>query len=268
MSQQRALPASLAGARLPAAPRRRERWQKLGLRLGLLAAVLLAWQAIGDDSAKLATPTFTRTAAAFLDLVRNGELVDGLVESNKAMVGGYLLALVVSLPLGILMGNVRIVERVVQPYLTMLLALPLIAVLPLIQSIFGLGLASRTVVVFLFAFVYVTVNTTVGVRGTDPRLREMARSFGATRWQMLTQIVLPSAFPSIMAGARLGLSRAIVGMVVAELFLVGEGVGNLIMYYRSHYDPAPVFALALVLVLEGVAVMAVARRLELRLTKR
>lgn len=244
-----------------------DRWLKRALRLVTLAVVLGLWQASGDDSIKLAMPTFIRTAAAFLHLVRSGALWTGLLESNKAMVGGYLLALGVSLPLGILMGSARAIERVVQPYLTMLLAIPLIAVLPLIQAVFGLGVTSRIVVVFLFAFVYITVNTMVGVQRVDQEHREMAKSFCATRWQMLARIVLPSAFPSIMAGARLGLGRAIVGMVIAELFLVSEGIGSLIAFYRSTFDPGFVFALALSLIGEGVLVMALARRVELRLSR-
>ena len=93
----------------------------------------------------------------------------------------------------------------------------------MLQAIFGLGLGTRIVVVFIFAFVYITVNTEVGVRSVPGDIVEMARSFGASRWQRLTRVVLPHAFPAIMAGARLGLGRGVVGMVIAELFLVELG---------------------------------------------
>lgn len=253
-----------------AVPRRSpwaERVRPLLLRLGVLVVVLAAWQAAGDDSVRLAMPTVTRTLRAFRDLAVGGELWRALLQSNQAMVAGYALALAAGLPLGVAMGTVPAAARAVQPYLTVLLAIPLIAVLPLIQAVFGLGFPSRVVVVFLFAVVYIAVNTRVGVETVSPEAREMARSFGATPRHLLLRVVLPSAFPSIMAGARLGLARAIVGMVVAELFLVSEGVGSLIAFYRERFDPAFVFALACALIGEGVLVVALARRLEARVVR-
>lgn len=259
--------AAIDGWSRPGSAPGRDRARRLGLRLGVLAVLITSWQVAGNDSVQLTFPTFTRTVASFWQLLVSGELVRGLVQSNQAMVIGYVLALSIAIPLGVLMGAVSLLERIVKPYLTVMLALPLIAVLPLVQTVLGLGLASRVFVVFLFSFVYVTVNTTVGVRSAAHDLREMARSFGATGLQTLRHVILPAAFPSIMAGARLGLGRAIVGMVIAELFLVGQGIGNMLLYYRSQFDPGAVLALALVMIGEGVIVMTLARRVEARYTR-
>ena len=119
----------------------------LALRFGLLAAVIVAWQLIGDDSARINMPTFTRTLTAFWRLIASGELPRALVDSNLALVLGYLLALAIAVPVGIAMGLIRSIKALVNPYVIILLSTPLIAVLPILQALFGLGLATRTVVV-------------------------------------------------------------------------------------------------------------------------
>jgi ABC-type nitrate/sulfonate/bicarbonate transport system permease component len=93
-------------------------------------------------------------------------------------------------------------------------------------------------------------------------LLEMADSFCATRFQRLVKVVLPHSFPAIMAGARIGLGRGVVGMVIAELFLVSSGLGSVLAFYMTRFDSGHVLAIALTMVLEGVVVIAIARRVE------
>jgi len=239
--------------------------ERVLLRLGVLAVLLAVWQLIGNDAIRFAMPSFTRTLSAFVDLLRSGELLTGLLVSNEALAYGFGLALVVGIPMGLLMGASGLAQRVVQPYLLMLLALPVITVLPIVQAVFGLSVSARIALVFVASFVYVAANTAAGVETVPPDFREMASSYGATRWQTTRYVVLPAAIPAMMAGIRLGLSRAVIAMVIAELFLAGAGIGNLIVLYRTKFDSAFVFALALTLVLEGVLVTEVARRIERRL---
>jgi ABC-type nitrate/sulfonate/bicarbonate transport system permease component len=243
------------------------RWRFV-LRFGILAGILAGWQIVGDDTAQIRMPTFTRTVAALWDLTVTGELPEALLQSNVALVWGYALALVVAIPLGIAMGLVGTVRKVVQPYLIIILSTPLIAILPILQAIFGLGLEARVVVIFIFAFVYITMNTVVGVRSVPDDLQEMARSFGASRGQFIRKVVLPHAFPAIMAGARLGIGRGVVGMVIAELFLVSSGLGSLLAFYMGRFDAGAVLAIALTMVLEGVIAIALARKLEAALVRR
>lgn len=249
----------------------RERWLKPVLRLGILALLLGGWQLIGNDEIQLAMPTFTRTMAALFDMLSVGfaedSLLEGLVITNQALFGGFALALAVSLPLGIAMGSSRGVANIATPYLTVLLAAPMIALVPIVQVLLGLTLAARIAVVFLFSFIYMTVNTMVGVRTVDPALKEMSRSYLASRLQRMRYVILPAALPGIMAGVRLGLGRAMIGMVVAELSLIGAGVGSLILDYQVRFQPAYVFAIILVVVLEGVLLMEIARRFEMRFSQ-
>ena len=258
---------SAAPSSLRRLEKRTQAWA-LTLRVGILVVVIVTWQLIGDDSAQIRMPTFTRTVTSFWNMIVSGDLPYALVQSNIALFWGYLLALSISIPLGIAMGSFDLVRKVINPYLMILLSMPLIAVLPVLQAIFGLGLGTRIVVVFIFAFIYITLNTAVGVRSVPADLEEMARSFGASRRQKLLKIVLPHAFPAIMAGARLGLGRGVVGMVIAELFLVSSGLGSLLAFYMTRFDTGGVLAIALTMVLEGVVVIALARKVEAALTRR
>lgn len=243
------------------------RWQKIALRVFVLLLILGAWQMLGQDRIRIGLPTFTRTFEAFTELIFDGRLPDSLWATNQALVGGFVLAMLCSLPLGIAMGSMRTFERLAQPYVTILLAVPMIAVVPIIQAAFGLSLMARIVIVFVFCFPYLVVNVAVGVRHVDPILREMAHSFGASRWQMLRRVVLPGAVPAVMAGVRLGLGRAIIGMVVAELALIGAGVGSLILDFETRFQPAYVLAVILAVIIQGVLLMEIARRVELHLVK-
>jgi ABC-type nitrate/sulfonate/bicarbonate transport system permease component len=237
------------------------------LRVGILLAILSLWQLAGNDKIRLGMPTFTGTVGALVDMVTDGTLLDALWITNQAMIVGYLLAIGVSLPLGIAMGSSPAVERIAQPYLMILLAAPMIALVPVVQAAFGLTFVARVAVIFLFSFIYMTVNTMVGVRTVDHQLKEMARSFLASPLQRMRFVILPAAVPGIMAGVRLGLGRAMIGMVVAELSLIGAGVGSLILDYQVRFQPAYVFAIVLVVILEGVVLMEIARRLESRLSQ-
>jgi ABC-type nitrate/sulfonate/bicarbonate transport system permease component len=249
----------------------RERWLKPALRLGILGLLIGGWQLIGNDEVQLKMPTFTRTMTALFDMLSVGfaddSLLDGMIITNQALVGGFTVALAVSLPLGITMGSSRGIANVATPYLTVLLAAPMIALVPIVQVMLGLTLAARIAVVFLFSFIYITINTMVGVQEVPFELKEMGRSFGATRWQMLRFVTTPAAVPAIMAGIRLGLGRAIIGMIIAELSLIGAGVGSLILEYQVRFQPAYVFGIVLLAVLEGVVLMELARRVESRFAR-
>lgn len=248
-------------AHIPSSDWKEKLWPFV-LRFAILFAIIAAWQIVGDDSRPIRMPTFTRTVSSFWALLSSGELPRALWQSNIGLFWGYLLALTVAIPLGTLMGTVTTVRKVVNPYLIILLSTPLIALLPILQAIFGLGLETRVVVIFLFSFVYITINTMVGIRSVPADIVEMADSFGATQLQKLRKVVLRHAFPAMMAGARLGLARAVVGMVIAELFLVSSGLGSLLSFYLQRFDAGAVLAIALTMVGQGIIVIAIARKVE------
>jgi len=174
---------------------------------------------------------------------------------------------VVGVPLGLVMGVVRPVGRVARVYLDVLIALPTAALIPLVILSFGINIVSSAVIVFVFSAPFVTMNAYGGVRDVRPRLMEMAQAFDASWGQVVTRIVLPSALPMVMAGLRYGLSRAFVGLIVAELLLSPFGLGRLIMTSRSMFEHDRMFATVLwTLLLAGAALTALAR-LEARLLR-
>jgi NitT/TauT family transport system permease protein len=181
------------------------------------------------------------------------------------MLIGFAAAVVIGIPLGLLIGRWQKAEKFVDPYLSIMLVTPMAALIPLFIVAIGLGLFSRVLVVFVFAFVYMTVNTRTGLRTVDPGLIEMARSFGATERQLWRKILLPGALPAIMTGVRIGLGRAINGMVIVELLLVAVGIGRLILDFQGDFKAGLVYAVVFIVVLEAIILMDLAKRLEKRL---
>jgi len=147
--------------------------------------------------------------------------------------GGFGLALVAALPLGLLIGRIALVRQLVDPTLQLLRPVPVTAWLPLAMIIFGLGPRSAFFLVFLGAFYPILVNTIFGVRSVEPRLFEAAAMLGCTGPAQFFRVVLPAALPSIFTGIRLGLGFAWVVIVVGEMTGVQTGLGALIMDARQ-----------------------------------
>ena len=235
------------------------------VRAGMLLALIGVWQLVGNDTIGLLFPTFGRTLAAFWTLVSDGTLQMALFVTNQSLVVGFLVMLVIGIPLGIVTARVSLMDRIVTPYITFLVAIPVIALIPVVQALMGLTFAARVTVVVLFGIPYIIINTAVAVRRVDPVLTEMATSFGASPWVRLRDVVLPAAVPGIMAGIRIALGQALIGMVVAELTIVGAGIGSLIADLQGRFRVAPVLAIAVTIVLEGVLLMTIVEWIERRL---
>jgi NitT/TauT family transport system permease protein len=156
---------------------------------------------------------------------------------------------------------------VARVYLDLLIALPTAALVPLVILSVGINILSSAVIVFAFSVPFVTMNAYGGVRDVRPRLMEMARAFDASWSQRFTRIVLPSALPMILAGIRYALSRAFVGLIVAELLLSPFGLGRLIMITRSMFEHDRMFATVLWTLLFAGAALAVLARVEARLLR-
>lgn len=235
---------------------------KVFLRLVTLAIVCLAWQILATAANQILIPTFTETIAAVFKLVGEPEFWEAMILSNQALLLGFALSLAVGIPLGLLMGRIDTLDQAVTPYIAILLTLPMAGIIPLLIMSTGLGLASRTIVVFLFAVVMIIVNSRAGVRQVDPSLVEMCRSFGGNERQIVRRILLPGALPAVLAGVRIGIGRGMSGMVIVELLMVSTGVGYLILQYRAYFQPDLLYAAVMILVAEGLLLVALARRIE------
>ncbi len=232
------------------------------LRIGLLALVCAAWEVFARAAHSLLLPSFSQTALALLDLARQPATWKALWESNQAMLLGFVVALALGLPLGLLAGRVRAVEEAADPYLNFLLMVPVAALLPIFIMALGLGLVVRVAVVFMFTIPVIVVNVRAGLRKIDPVLIDMARTQGATERQLWRTVLLPGSLPGVLSGMRLGLGRALSGMVVAELLLIAVGVGKLMLTYQAQFESAALYALVIILVLEAVGLMAASAAIE------
>jgi NitT/TauT family transport system permease protein len=163
------------------------------------------------------------------------------------------------------MGRYRKVASFLDIYMTALLAVPMISFIPFLVIAFGLGLHSRVWIVFLFAFVIIAINTAAGVRNVDPTLTEMARAFGAREHELFLKVILPAALPMIMAGIRLGMGRAILGMVTSEMILSAVGFGVMLMTFGASFNTPALFATLLTIVLLAVALLALVQYFDRRL---
>ena len=165
---------------------------------------------------------------------------------------GYALAIVVGIALGVWIGRSRTANLTFSPYLTAMYATPDIALVPIFLVWFGFGITGKVVIVFTAALFPILYNVTAGVRDAPQDLTDVARSFGSSRARILFQVVLPSAIPFVMAGLRLSIGRAVVGMAVAETYLRLGGIGGLIAAYGSRFILDYLIASILILPLLGM----------------
>lgn len=236
-------------------------------RLMVFAAAVGIWELFVRYSGNFLLPTFSEIAGAlFRLLLFDGRFWEALYVSNQALLLGYAVSVLVGIPLGLAAGRLRWMDRILNPYVGVLLAMPIAPLIPIVIIALGLGLLSRIFIVVLFAFVFITVNTRAGVRNVDASLIEMAKSFGASERQIWRRIVIPGAMPAIFAGMRIGLGRAITGMVMVELLLVASGLGRLLLEFSGRMQSDFVFATVLAVIVEALALLTAMQAIERRIT--
>ncbi|MBM4260189.1 MAG: ABC transporter permease [Deltaproteobacteria bacterium] len=236
------------------------------LRFLSVLTLTAAWEIAGRAGNARLLPPFSKVMSAWFDLLVSGQLFQALAISLQALVIGFLISLAIGVPLGLLMGRYRRLASFLDVYMTALLTVPMISFIPFLVIALGLGLHSRVWIVFLFAFVIIAINTAAGVRNVDPTLTEMAKSFGAKESELFAKVILPAALPMIMAGVRLGMGRAVLGMVTSEMILAVVGFGAMLMTFGASFNSPALFATILTIVLLAVALLALIQFLDRKLT--
>jgi ABC-type nitrate/sulfonate/bicarbonate transport system, permease component len=239
---------------------------RVAARVGVLIMFALAWELAARAIGGLLIPGFLEAIEGMVALVSDGSAASALYESNKSLVVGYGLAVVIGVPFGLLIGQHELLERASNPYLNVLLVTPMAALIPSFIIAFGVGLASRALLVCLFAVVMVVVNSRAGVRQVDPSLVEMARVYGASTVVIWRKVLLPGALPAVMAGLRIGLGRAISGVVIVELLMAPAGIGAVILDARDSFDAASLYGMVLIVLIESVVLIEGLRLVERRFT--
>lgn len=236
--------------------------------LGTLSVLLAlaAWEAAGR--LRLVDPLFisspSRIAAAGIELFASGGLWNDLRVSGVEFLVGFALSVLVGIPLGLVMGWYRRVAYVLDPFVNAFYATPRVALLPLVVIWVGIGIWSKIAIVFLGAVFPVLLSTYSGVRTTDARLLRAARSFGADDLQIFRTLILPGSVPFIITGLRLGVGRALIGVVVGELYAATAGIGFLISVAGNSFQTDKVFVGVFLIAVVGIASMELLARLERR----
>ena len=227
-----------------------------------LAAGIALWEIAGRSTSAAFMVSFSETLLRLWQLVMGGEFLTQLLDSGQLFLTGFVLALIVGMPLGMLLARVPALRVGIEPYIMILYATPMVALIPFILSMMGFGFAPKVLVVFLFAVFPVLYNTVEGARSIKPELIEVAKSFRSSEWSLWREVMLPYTLPYTMTGVRQAIGRALVGMVAAEFFLSSTGLGQLIMGASQNFDTGGVFASILIIGLIGVGLMRLGLKIE------
>lgn len=234
------------------------------LRILSLSVVLSLWQIVGSRVNKVFLSTPTAIFEAAVVVLQSGELPRAMLVSLGVVFAGFFAAIVVGVPLGLLMGRSRHAEHLLDPYVNALYVVPRIALIPLIIVWLGLGIQAQIAVVFGTSVFPILISTQTGVKNVSQNLLETAKSFGAKEYQLVTKVVLPASVPFIMSGLRLGIGQAIIGMIVAQMFLGISGMGFMLVNYGNQFATNYVFVVVLALAALGVFLTEVVRQIEAR----
>ncbi len=220
-----------------------------------LLILALAWEAAArfDVVSSLALPSLSNIATAWVDLVRDGELVDNGAASLYRGSVGLLLAVVVGGSLGIAMARWRLLDLFVNPLVELFYPLPKSALIPVTVLWLGFGDGSKILLIFLGCMIPVTIGAYNGARGSDHVLIWSARSMGASRLRMMWDVVMPSALPELLNGIRTALALAFILLVSSELIVSQKGFGYLIGYLGSTGSYEGMYAVVLTVALLGFA---------------
>jgi ABC-type nitrate/sulfonate/bicarbonate transport system permease component len=248
------------------------RFEPTILGTGTIVLLLLVWQFLPDfvpmkAGTKLFFTVPSHIAGTLWDMFATGSIWKPLGVSASAFAIGLLLAIVVGLPLGVLLGRSATLNAMIDPFITAFNATPRLVFLPLLMLWFGIGIWSKVAVVFLGALFPLLINTYEGVRNADKLLINVVRSFGAGEWDIARLVVVPNSLPFIIVGLRLAIGRAVLGVVVSEFFGSQDGLGVVMVRAASQFKVDVVFAGLIVFAALSLIMTGLVKLIEDRLTR-
>ena len=224
--------------------------QLFGYKLpGFSSLILWAalWEIIGQLEVTFFVPPLSKVVYTLTTIIGTPAFLKALLETAYGFSGGVAAAVLIGVPLGIAMGNSRLLDELLLPWVNIFVSAPLTALVPVLMVLFGFGLTSVIITTALFAIWIVILNARAGVMQLNRSLIEMARSFGATPWDAFTKIYIWAALPEILGGIRIGVIRAVKGVIIGQLLISIVGFGALFELYSSNFLMAHFWAVLLVL---------------------
>jgi ABC-type nitrate/sulfonate/bicarbonate transport system permease component len=240
--------------------------------LGTLSVVifLTVWELIGN-TLQLINPMFMSAPSlvmkAAVQLFTSGEIWNDLYVSGIEFFWGYFLSIIFAIPFGIAIGWYKRFAYICDPFVNAMNATPRVALLPLVIIWLGIGILSKVGIIFLGAVFPLLINTRDGVKTTPANLLTAARSFGASEWQNFRAVVLPSTVPFILTGLRLAVGRALIGVMVGELYAATAGIGFMITVAGATFQTDKVFVGVLIFAITGMILTDVIDRMEHKFDK-
>jgi ABC-type nitrate/sulfonate/bicarbonate transport system permease component len=236
------------------------------LRITSLLAVLVIWETLGRLNPRVASfPSEIGAAFVQLGFVEDA-LVPAFATTLHGLVVGFVIAAVLGIVIGFAMGRIRLVDLILDPYVSALYATPRIALVPLLVLWVGIDFELRVTIVVLSAIFPIIINTYIGAKSVDRELLDAGRSFAAGQWQLLRTVVVPASLPYLFAGLRIGSARALVGIIVAEMAAAVTGTGQLIIQYGRFFETDKLFVPVIILGLFSILLAEVVYFIQRRAT--
>ena len=240
---------------------RKQRWVVGVLNI---STFFVLWQllAVYSDIPQLFLPSVTDVFRGLKEMHDEGILWGNLGISAWIYTVGLLISIVIAVPLGLFIGGVRIVDRVLSPYVWAVYTTPRLILMPLILLWVGINDTARVVIIVLSAVPATLVVVMEGVKTVDTSLLRAARSFGASRMRLFQSVVLPSTVPFVATGIRMGVSRGLIGLFIGELFTASNGIGYIITLAQKTFNSSRTYGMLLIFLLFCVAVVGLSQLLE------
>ncbi len=233
-----------------------------------LVVFFVLWQVIANAHifSSLFFPSPLNIARELRSMWSDGTLLPALEYSMRNLATGFAIAIVLGVGLGMLAGSMRWFNTIITPYYWSLHAMPSIAILPLMVLWWGYGREAKIVLIAFQATLIILINTLDGMRHVEPVLVKVARSLNATTLQRYRKVILPYTLPFILTGCKLGLSSALISMVVGEMLGSSQGLGYIIIVKNQQFDPAGVFAILMILAALSLLLVNAMQALQYRIS--
>lgn len=205
------------------------------------------WEIVGQLDLAFILPPFSSVVVELVTLVQRADFQAASLITFRAFVIGMSISMILGITIGFLMGSSRIANSVLGMWVNIFASAPLSSLVPILMLLFGLGQTTIIVTVVLFSTWIIALDTYAGVRHISPSLEEMGKSFGANRFQLLTRVLFWAALPEILAGVRMGLIRAVKGIVIGQLLVSVVALGRLFRTFSDNFQFEQFWALTIVL---------------------
>ena len=222
----------------------------LGHRLPGMSSLLiwgLLWEIVGRLDLTFFIPPLSEVIATLFEVIGTPAFQKALAETAYAFCAGVFFAIAIGIPVGILMGKNRLLDELLLPWVNVFLSAPLTALVPVLMVLFGFGMKSIIITTTLFGIWIIILNARAGVKQINRSLVEMAHSFGASPWDAFTKVYFWAALPEILGGVRIGVIRAVKGVIIGQLLISIVGFGALFELYSANFLMAHFWAVLIVL---------------------